>query len=80
MYKEAYKRGWTRNNQIGGNEGMRYYKSLYSSKICDKNLHHETYFLQDKIISKLTETDKLLCDNFLSIDECAKALYKTAGK
>ena len=57
---------------------MNFYKQLYSSKI-KRNLPLENYFFKETQIPKLIQDDKILCEEILTIEECAKALKQLAN-
>ena len=54
-----------------------FYSKLYSSVQIDEN---EMKMFLNNVEVTISEEDKLLCDNEITIDEIAKALYKMAKK
>ena len=56
------------------NEQMRFYQKLYTSNL--KRSNNIPEFKEDDQIPKLSEEQKSICDNSLSIEECGNALSK----
>ena len=57
------------------NEEVRFYQDLYTSKINDKNVQNEEqYFLEKNKLPGLSDIDKIMCDEPLTMEEITKAL------